>query len=492
VLRNDGVIARFIAADPGLASLLDEVRARLTDDPGHDVAHCLRVAHWTIELGKPVVDPRCAVAAALLHDVVNLPKDSAERTDASRRSAGVARELLPRCGFSPRQVDAIAEAIVAHSYSLGQVPVTPLGEALQDADRLEALGALGILRTASCGARMNAAYFDGDDPWAARRPLDDRAFTVDHFFRKLLLLPSTMRTRAGRREALRRREHMVGFLRQLGSEIGADPPEAVLTFEGGAARVAEEQELVYDLRAEEYERLVTAEDHEGRLIEQLDRLVPLRSARVLEVGAGTGRITRQLLARGARVTAFDRAEPMLAVARRELAKVAASGWTLACADARDLPLPDEPCFDVAVAGWVFGHFRLWMPASWQATVGRALSEMERGLVPGGMSIVVETLGTGTATPSAPSEALAEYYAWLEQHGFARSVIRTDYRFPDVETAAEVTGAFFGVEFAERVCREGTAEISECTGVWSRRKKVVTRVDPTPARSSPDRNPKEES
>jgi uncharacterized protein len=467
------VIARFIAADPDLAALLDEVRTRLTDDdPGHDVAHCLRVAAWTIELGRPVVDPRCAAAAALLHDVVNLPKDSPERADASRRSAEAARELLPRHGFSPRQVEAIAEAILTHSYSLGQVPVTPLGEALQDADRLEALGALGILRTASCGARMNAVYFDGDDPWATRRPLDDRAFTVDHFFQKLLRLPGTMRTRAGRREALRRREHMVAFLRQLGSEIGTDPPGDLLALDGEAGEaggVAEEQQLVYELRAEDYERLVAAEDHEGRLIWEIDRLVPLRGARVLEVGAGTGRVTRQLVARGARVTAFDRAEPMLAVARRELSRVATSGWTLACADARDLPLPEPACFDVAIAGWVFGHFRLWMPESWQATVGRALAEMERGLVPGGTAIVIETLGTGTATPRAPSEALAGYYAWLEQRGFVRSVIRTDYRFPDVETAAEVTGGFFGSDFAERVKRERLAEVPECTGVWFRKK-----------------------
>ncbi len=467
-MKRTAELMRMIDADRGLAALLDEARRLLEADPGHDVAHCLRVALWTIELGGGVVDPRCAVAAALLHDIVNLPKDSPERSDASRRSAEVARALLPQHGFTPRQVDSIAEAILTHSYSLGRIPRTPLGEALQDADRLEALGALGILRTASCGARMGASYLDRDDPWATGRPLDDRAFSIDHFFRKLLALPSTMRTRAGRREALRRREHMVEFLRQLGSEIGIEPPEERLRLDVEAHGREAEQELVYELRPRDYERLVSAEDHEANLIRELERLAPLRGARVLEVGVGTGRITRQLVAKGANVTGFDRAEPMLAIARTKLAEAGGSGWTLACADARDLPI-EPSSFDVAIAGWVFGHFRLWMPDHWQATIDVALSEMERGLVPGGALIVVETLGTGREEPHAPNEALAEYYAWLEDRAFSRSFLRTDYAFPDVETAADVTGIFFGPGFADRVRREGWTRIPECTGVWCKRK-----------------------
>jgi uncharacterized protein len=462
-------LRHHIDRDPGLASLLADVRGRLAadTDPGHDLAHCLRVALWTVRLGADVVDPRCAIAAALLHDVVNLPKDSPERTDASRRSAEVARALLPQHGFGPKQVDAIAEAILVHSYSLGRIPRTPLGEALQDADRLEAVGALGILRTASCGARMGASYFDGDDPWARERPLDDRAFTVDHFFRKLLHLGSTMRTRGGRQECLRRSEHMVAFLRQLGSEIGSDPAEASLALGVEEAAREDAYQLVYEQRATEYDALVSAEDCDGNLIRTLAELAALRGARVLEVGVGTGRITRQLLAGGATVTGFDRAKPMLEVARRRLAEHGPSRWTLTCADARDLPV-ESASFDVAIAGWVFGHFRHWMPASWRDTIGLALSEMQRSLVPGAPLMVIETLGTGSATPSAPNEALGEYYAWLEQQGFTRAAIRTDYQFPDVETAAEVTGFFFGSDFAARVRREGWARIPECTGIWHRR------------------------
>ena len=97
-----------------------------------------------------------------------------------------------------------------------------------------------------------------------------------------------------------------------------------------------------------------------------------------------------------------------------------------------------------------------------------IDEMARALMPGGQLVVIETLGTGSEVPSAPNPGLAELYGWLEEErGMRRTVIRTDYQFPDVATAAEVTGFFFGEAFAERVRREGWARVPECTGIWSR-------------------------
>ncbi|MEM9070229.1 MAG: HD domain-containing protein [Myxococcota bacterium] len=210
--------------DPALRTLRDELERRWTEDPagpdpGHDLAHALRVAHWTLLLA-PEVDPRWCIAAALLHDAVNVPKDSPERASASSLSADLARALLPTAGFASAATEEVAVAIRDHSYSRGATPTSDLGKALQDADRLEALGALGLCRTFSCGARMGAAYFDPDDPWAQGRDLDDRRYTVDHFFTKLLTLPKTMNTEGGRQEAERRAEFLRSFLQQLAVEIG--------------------------------------------------------------------------------------------------------------------------------------------------------------------------------------------------------------------------------------------------------------------------------
>ncbi len=214
-----------IAADPALEALLAEARARDDgSDPTHDVAHALRVAHWTIRLGGAEVDAREAIAAALLHDAVNPPKDSPERTLASGKSATLARERLPAAGFAPDAVARIADAIRDHSFSRGAVPDSPLGRALQDADRLEALGAIGLLRCVSTGVRMGGAWFHPDDPFAESRPLDDTRWSVDHFAAKLLRLPATMRTTAGRVEAERRAAFLREFLARLAAELGRDAP----------------------------------------------------------------------------------------------------------------------------------------------------------------------------------------------------------------------------------------------------------------------------
>jgi uncharacterized protein len=221
---NDRVRAA-IAADPALGTLYEHAVARLDDDPGHDVAHCVRVATWTMRLGSAALEPRLAIAAALLHDIVNVPKNSSERASASELSARHAAELLPRHGFSTEEAATVADAIRTHSFSRGERPTNDLGRALYDADRLEALGVIGVFRTISTGTRMGARYFHGDDPWARSRNLDDRAFSVDHFFTKLLSLPDTLCTEAGREEARRRVEFLRVTLRELAAELGCDPPE---------------------------------------------------------------------------------------------------------------------------------------------------------------------------------------------------------------------------------------------------------------------------
>ncbi len=213
-----------ITADATLSPLLELARARLDDDPGHDLEHCLRVAGWTLRCGEGILDPREAVVAALLHDIVNVPKNDPRRAEASALSAAEARALLPDHGFAAEAVERIAGAIEDHSYSRGATPRSALGEALQDADRLEALGALGLFRVISTGARMGARYFEPSDPFAEARPLDDLRFSVDHFFTKLLRLPETLRTAAGRAEARKRAAFLEGVLQQLADELGHPRP----------------------------------------------------------------------------------------------------------------------------------------------------------------------------------------------------------------------------------------------------------------------------
>jgi len=190
------------------------------DDPGHDLAHIERVMKTCGSLAAlEQADPAITLAGALLHDIVNLPKDHPERKNASRMAAARAQGLLAESGFSPSEIAHVQQVILEHSFSLGLRPSSIEAAVVQDADRLDALGAIGILRATTCGSRLGASYYHRQDPLASDRPLDDKSFTIDHFFTKLFKLPELMNTASAKAEAAKRVEFMRGFLQQLEQEI---------------------------------------------------------------------------------------------------------------------------------------------------------------------------------------------------------------------------------------------------------------------------------
>lgn len=214
-------LVQTIQRNAKLSAVYKALLARESDDDAaHDLAHLLRVALWTGKILQDESQTEEAIAAALLHDLVNVPKNHPDRNKASEFSAEAARPILRQAGFSPASESKIAAAIRQHSFSRAEKPESDLAKALQDADRLEALGSIGIMRTYSTGVRMGTRYFDPADPWAQERALDDSAFSLDHFFVKLLRLPETMNTAAGRAEALERVKPMEAFLASLERELG--------------------------------------------------------------------------------------------------------------------------------------------------------------------------------------------------------------------------------------------------------------------------------
>ncbi len=193
-------------------------------DGSHDLAHLLRVwsnvgAIRAAEGG----DAELLAAACLLHDCVAVEKNSPLRAQASRLAAARAAEALAGLGWPGERIEAVAHAIESHSFSAGIAPATLEARILQDADRLDAIGALGVARCFYTAGRMGSALYHPTDPDAGCRGRDDARYALDHFRTKLLHLASGFQTRAGRDLAQARHRRMERFVADLLDEIGADP-----------------------------------------------------------------------------------------------------------------------------------------------------------------------------------------------------------------------------------------------------------------------------
>ena len=197
-----------------------------TSDLAHDLLHLERVYKWSIHLAKMEgQDTDIAGAVALLHDIVNIPKESDLRSSASELSAIFGVSFLEKSGYNSTEIATITDAIHTCSWSKGRTPNSIYGAILQDADRLDAIGAIGIMRNMACAQAMhsrgsNGAFYNNLDPIGkSDRILNDKNFAIDHFFCKLLHLQDTMHTNTAKQEAERRHQFLQTFLDELGMEL---------------------------------------------------------------------------------------------------------------------------------------------------------------------------------------------------------------------------------------------------------------------------------
>jgi len=204
-------------------SWLDQHHA--TNDAAHDISHFRRV--WmTAQKIMPHhhADPLVVMTACYFHDIVSLPKNHPERSQSSRLAARKTRDILQRDfpDFPPDRYAAVVHAIEAHSFSAGIAPQSPEAKIVQDADRLEALGAIGLARVFAVSGALGVALFDARDPFADSRDVDDKAFALDHFQTKLLRLPETMQTEVGRKLARHNADFLIQFMAKLSAELQGD------------------------------------------------------------------------------------------------------------------------------------------------------------------------------------------------------------------------------------------------------------------------------
>ncbi|MEK2050487.1 HD domain-containing protein [Vibrio parahaemolyticus] len=191
-------------------------------DAAHDIEHVKRVVKTAKQLcDDENADIAIVLPAAYLHDCFTYPKDHPNRKQSSAIAAKKAIAYLESIQYPQHYHDAIAHAIEAHSFSANIRPNTLEAQIVQDADRLDALGAIGVTRCIQVSTHFNAQLYNDNDMFAKERELNDKQFTVDHFQTKLFKIVDTMNTESAKLEANKRKAFMQTYLKQLHDEVTA-------------------------------------------------------------------------------------------------------------------------------------------------------------------------------------------------------------------------------------------------------------------------------
>ena len=177
------------------------------DSSGHDFDHTMRVYRMATRIARQEgADLEIVQLASLLHDVDD-KKLSAQTCENKDNAVGFLRQN----GVEEDKIQMIVEIISQISFSAGNgAPASVEGKCVQDADRLDAIGAIGIGRAFAFGGSRGRQMHDPTG--------EDKSSTIQHFYDKLLLLKDLMNTSTGRHLALERHVFMCAFLEQFYAE----------------------------------------------------------------------------------------------------------------------------------------------------------------------------------------------------------------------------------------------------------------------------------
>jgi uncharacterized protein len=190
------------------------------DSSGHDWWHIYRVRKLALMIGKSEgADLFLVELAALLHDV-----DDWKLAD-NENDGQKARKWMGNCGLEPQLTDQVCKVIEGVSFKGAGVDTSTndvVCKVLQDADRLDAIGAIGIARTFAYGGSRGRGIYDPEISPEMHADFENykksSAPTINHFYEKLLLLKDQMQTTMGRTLAEQRHDFMLRFLDQFYAE----------------------------------------------------------------------------------------------------------------------------------------------------------------------------------------------------------------------------------------------------------------------------------
>jgi uncharacterized protein len=191
--------------------------------PAHDFLHVLRVVRNAERIlageHNASVSRDVVLASAMLHELFNYPKNHPDSAKSGDVCGERAEALLLREGADRTFARAVRETIAAHAFSKGQAPPSVEAAILQDADRLDAIGAIGIARCMATTSEMARPFYNPDDAFCGEREPNDKLWGIDHFYKKLLKIPGRMNTATGRALAEQRTRVMTRYLEDLRAEL---------------------------------------------------------------------------------------------------------------------------------------------------------------------------------------------------------------------------------------------------------------------------------
>jgi SAM-dependent methyltransferase len=222
---------------------------------------------------------------------------------------------------------------------------------------------------------------------------------------------------------------------------------------------------IYQSHSCEYDELVNHEDYKGNLRKYLLDNFDFDGKTVIELGAGTGRVTDIYAARADRIFLFDKSRHMIEKAKENLHDHSKK-IRYDIKDNMDIENVKIKA-NIVLEGWSFGHTISENRSQIYQTANKLISDCKSMLIEKGTIIIMETLGTNTENPKAPSEYLLKFYNMLEsEYGFRKKILRTDYRFVSNAEAKRITGYFFGSDFEKNLFFDEVGIVKEFTGVWS--------------------------
>lgn len=218
---------------------------------------------------------------------------------------------------------------------------------------------------------------------------------------------------------------------------------------------------IYEKEADRYHQLISKQPD---LRVCIDELRPFSGLDIVDLGAGSGRLTAVLAEQAKSIIALDASESMLQITASRLSEAGYTNWTTKVADHRMLPLKDNSA-DLVVSGWSICYLGSDTDPDWEQNISKVMGEIKRVLRANGTVIIFETMGTGFETPATPDFLKPYYAALVKDYRFSHKWIRTDYQFDSAEQAEQLTRFFFGDDLADKVAEQKLIHLPECAGVW---------------------------